>query len=179
MCAGLRTLLIYGELANQKLIFKSRCQRGTAIFTVACPFYGTRETCRKRENVLELRESTTRLDGPPCDSEFANSLLESGSLHPKICCGPFRARHNPVALLQGFNDLLTFRLLQNVVECTILRRARRIGLFDWMADLGKFQISHIDVERRTRRDNDRALDHILEFSYVPRPMVPAQSIHRR
>jgi hypothetical protein len=100
MSAGLRTLLIYGELAKQKLVFKSRCQRGTAIFTVACPFYGTRETCwEEGENVSELRESATRLGRTTWDSKFANSLLESGSLHPKMCCGPFRARHNPVALL--------------------------------------------------------------------------------
>src|ERR1700722_6628773 len=46
-----------------------------------------------------------------------------------------------------------------------------------MAGLGKYQISHIEDQRGPRRDNDGALDHILEFSYVSRPMISAQGIH--
>src|SRR5260370_9423415 len=48
-----------------------------------------------------------------------------------------------------------------------------------MTDLGKFQITHVDTQGRTRRDNYGTLDYILEFSYVPRPMISAQGIHRR
>ena len=72
-----------------------------------------------------------------------------------------------------------FRLFQYVMKRPVCRGFRRFGRFQWMADPGKFQISHIDAQRRTRRDNYGALDHVLEFSYVPRPMVSAQCIHRR
>src|SRR6266436_622988 len=48
-----------------------------------------------------------------------------------------------------------------------------------MTDLGKFQITHVDTQGRTHRDNYGTLDHILEFSYVPRPVISAQGIHRR
>jgi hypothetical protein len=46
-----------------------------------------------------------------------------------------------------------------------------------MAGLGKSQIANIDTQGWTRRDNYGALDYILEFSYVPRPMISAQGIH--
>jgi hypothetical protein len=62
--------------------------------------------------------SAARLGRTACDSEFANSLLEGGSLHSKLCCRSVEARHNPVALLQGLADLLTFRLLQDIVKGT-------------------------------------------------------------
>jgi hypothetical protein len=39
------------------------------------------------------------LGGSARDSEFANSLLQGGSLHPEICRSPFRACHNPGAFL--------------------------------------------------------------------------------
>src|SRR3984885_4320987 len=45
-----------------------------------------------------------------------------------------------------------------------------------MAALGEFQVSHIDAHRRAGRDNDGALDHILQFSYVSRPVISAQGI---
>src|SRR6266478_9747114 len=57
---------------------------------------------RERER-LGIRRSVKctadRLPRGACDSEFPNSLLQRGALHSKICCRPFRARHNPVALL--------------------------------------------------------------------------------
>jgi hypothetical protein len=64
-----------------------------------------------REGFSELhgvKQSAARLRGTPCDSEFANSLLEGGALHSKMCCRPVRASHDPVAMLQGFEDVLTF-----------------------------------------------------------------------
>ena len=112
------------------------------------------------------------------NSELMHSQLEGGPLHSKMCRCPIRARHNPIALLESFKNLLTFRFLQNVVKCAICR-FQRSGFFYRGAGLGKFQISHIDAQRRTRRDYVGTLDHVLEFSYVPRPMVPAQCIHRR
>src|SRR6267378_4310863 len=48
-----------------------------------------------------------------------------------------------------------------------------------MAGLGKFEIADIDAKDWTRGDDYGALDHILKFSYVPRPMVSAQGIHCR
>src|SRR6267142_5333338 len=96
---------------SERAFFRSRCQRGTAVFAVRCPFYGTQEKCEPGENAFgwhEVKCSAERLGRAACDSEFANSLLESGSLHSKTRRRPIQARHNPVALVQRFQDLLTF-----------------------------------------------------------------------
>ncbi len=82
------------------------------------------------------------------------------------------ASHDPIAFLEGFKNLLTFRFLQKIVKRTICR-FRRSELFDRKAGLGKFKIGNIDTQDRTRRDNYGALDDILEFSNVPRPMIAA------
>src|SRR5580704_18091776 len=76
-----------------------------------------------------------------CNSEFANSLLQGGSLSSQMCCRAFRAGHNPVAQLQRFEDLLTFGLFQNIMKRAI-RRLRRRGFFHHMAGPEKFQARH-------------------------------------
>ena len=58
--------------------------RGTAVFAVACPFCGTRNVWDMKErfrNCVERKYSAARFRGVRCGSEFANPLLETGSLH--------------------------------------------------------------------------------------------------
>src|SRR6266436_3441369 len=62
------------------------------------------------------------------------------------------------------------------MKCAVCRRFRR-SFFYRMAGLGKFKIAHIDAKGRARRDDYGALNHILKFSYVSRPLVSAQGIH--
>jgi len=88
------------------------CQRGTAVFAVAARFtahkkklWARGKRCRMARSESAARE---RLGRAASDSEFTNSLLESGSFHSKTRRRPIQARHNPVALLQRFQDLLTF-----------------------------------------------------------------------
>src|SRR6266853_549955 len=106
-----------------------------------------------------------------------HSLLKGGSLHSKTRGGSVGTRHNPIALLDSSKNLLTFCFRQNFVKCTICRFRKSRFFCRWWATLRKFQISHIDAKRGPRRNNYGAFDHILEFSYVPRPMIPAQRIH--
>ena len=73
----------------------------------------------------EGRCSTLCLRGIANNSEFANSLLERGTLHSKVCCSPVGTCHNPIALFKSYKNLLTFRFLQNVVKVTICRFRRR------------------------------------------------------
>ena len=101
-----------------------RCQHGTAVLAVACPFCGTKEKCGARQNaddavddgwLVDYRVPASEIPGgcflrtplgipmlvgedvselcgvkvqrgsilgrAACDSEFANPLLETGSLH--------------------------------------------------------------------------------------------------
>src|SRR5260221_8661236 len=44
---------------------------------------------------------------------------------------------------------------------------------------GNLKLPKLNLWRGPRRDNYGALDHILQFSYVSRPMVAAQGIHCR
>ena len=88
------------------------------------------------------------------------------------------ACNNPITLLEGSENLLTFGFLQDMLQCAVCGIRSR-GFFFRMTALGKFQIGHVDAQGRTRRDNYGALDHILEFPYVSRPMIAAQRIHRR
>jgi len=89
------------------------------------------------------------------------------------------ACNNPFALPEGLEDLLTFGFLQEIVQCAVCCGIRSSDPFSCMTDFGKFQITHVDTQGRTLRDDYGALDYILEFSDVPRPMIPAQGIHRR
>src|SRR5258708_28254711 len=43
--------------------------------------------------------------------------------------------------------------------------------------LRRFTIAIVNTWDGSRRDNYGALDYILKFSYVPRPMISAQGIH--
>ena len=70
-----------GEPSERSL--DSRCQRGTAVFAVACPLCGTSENCGARDNISETG-GAARLRRAAGDSEFANSLLEGGTLHSKM-----------------------------------------------------------------------------------------------
>src|SRR6267143_6759519 len=65
------------------------------------------------------------------------------------------------------------------MKSAVCRRFQKSRFFYRMAGLGKFKIAHIDAKGGARRDDYSALDHILEFSYVPRPVVSAQGIHCR
>jgi len=63
------------------------------------------------------------------------------------------------------------------MKSAVYRRFRRGRFFYHMAGLGKFKIANIDAKDGTRGDDYGALDHILEFSHVPRPVISAQGIH--
>src|SRR6267378_6519986 len=48
------------EMAIRRAFFRSRCQRGTAVFAVACPFCGTQEKCGARQNLDDARRWMAR-----------------------------------------------------------------------------------------------------------------------
>jgi hypothetical protein len=151
------------------------------IWQIANFFARQKRDVRKRElfgEDAEVRDETVRLCGTVRDSEFAYPYLEGRSVHSKKCRGTMGAGDNPITLLEGLEDLLTFGFLQDMLQCAVCG-IRSSGFFFRMTALGKFQISHLDAQGRTRRDNDGALDHILKFPYVSRPMIAAQGIHRR
>src|SRR5207302_1579674 len=106
-------------------------------------------------------------------------MLQSGSFHSKLPCSASRAGHNPVGPLQGFEDPQAFRLLQNVAKSGIVFGIRSGGLLLRKTSRLQFQIGNIEVKHRPCRNNDSSFDHILEFAYVPGPLVSAQRVHRR
>src|SRR5258706_7973877 len=144
---NVRNLLIFSGIAIRKTFHRSRCQPGTAVFAVACPFFGTKESGAKRDRFgIERSErcGTVCLRRTACNSEFVNSLLEGGSLHSKVRCRPVGTCHNPIALFESSNNLLTFRFLQNVMKGAICR-FQRSGFYR-RAGLGKFKIADIDAQ---------------------------------
>src|SRR6266849_3078558 len=108
-----------------------------------------------------------------------HSLLERGSLHSKACRCAMRTGHNPIALLESFENLLTLRFLQNVMKCSVCRGFRSGGSFFQTSGLRKLQIGNVEVQKRPCRNNYGAFDYVLELSYVSRPKISAQGIHRR
>ena len=119
-----------------------------------------------------LRKRPVRLCRTARDSEFVHSQLQGRPFHREMCCCSVGASHNPIALLESFQNLLAFRFLQKIVERAICRFLSS-DLFNRNPSLGKFKIGNIDTQHRARRNNHGALDDILEFSYVPRPMIAA------
>src|SRR5258708_24854268 len=75
--------------------------------------------CGGNFSVEVCRKWATQLRRAARNSELMHSQLEGGPLHSKMCRCPIRARHNPIALLESFKNLLTFRFLQNVAKCAI------------------------------------------------------------
>src|SRR5882724_13169527 len=55
-----RNLLIYVRWRFEGAFFRSRCQRGTAVFAVVCPFCGTQEKCGARQNLDDARRWMAR-----------------------------------------------------------------------------------------------------------------------
>ena len=146
----------------------------------ACQFPGAQKALVVGQELLE--EVCLRLVPPlrrtARNPELMHSQLEGGPLYSEPCRCPVGTGHNPIALFKSFENLLTFRFLQNVVKGPICR-FRRSGLFHRGAGVGKFKIANIDAKGRTRRDDYGALNHILKFSYVPRPMISAEGVHVR
>lgn len=89
-----------------------------------------------------------------------------------------RACHNPIALIESCENLLTLHFLQNVMKWPICRRFRSRKSFFQTSGLGKLQIGDIEVQNGPCRKYYGAFDYVLEFSHVSRPMIPAQGIHR-
>src|SRR6266481_629782 len=48
------------EMAIRRAFVRSRCQRGTAVFAVVCPFCGTQEKCGARQNLDDARRWMAR-----------------------------------------------------------------------------------------------------------------------
>ena len=55
-------------------------------------------------------------------------------------------------------------------DCRIWRI--RFGTDIWL------KFGEANIQHRTFRNDDRALDYILEFSNIARPVIPDQSLHR-
>ena len=53
------------------------------------------------------------------DSKSAYSYLEGRSIYSKTRRRTIWACNNPIALLEGLEDLLTFGLLQEMVQCAV------------------------------------------------------------
>ena len=64
-----------------------------------------------------------------------------------------RTCHNPIALLESFENLLTLRFLQNVVKCPVRRGFRSRGSLFRTSGLGKLQIGNIQVQKGPGRNN--------------------------
>src|SRR5580704_14169276 len=105
-------------------------------------------------------------------------LLERRSLHSKTCRCAVRTCNNPIALRERLKDLLTLRFLQNVMKCPVYGGFRSGASFFRVSGFGKLQIGKIEVQQGPCRNNYGAFDYVLEFSYVSRPMISAQGIHR-
>jgi hypothetical protein len=139
-----------------------------------CQFSGAqKELCYGLEHFRwGLTKMVSRLRSTASDSELVHSQLEGRPFHSKMCRCSVGTCHNPIGLLKSSKNLLTFRFLQNVVKCAICR-FRRSGFFCRGAGFGNFKVANIDTQGRPPRDNNGTLDHILELSYIPRPMVSA------
>src|ERR1700680_1040371 len=86
-----RNLLIYLRIQNSESFV--RCSASVPLpVGWQCSWHGN--SSKLGEDFEEL----ARLRRRTGDSELLHSELQSGSLHSKMCCGPLRARPNPVAL---------------------------------------------------------------------------------
>ena len=173
-------LLICSGMASRERTLQFTCHRGTATGVAGCPFRSTEKESPGGNHFGQILKErpARRLRGAARNSELMHSLLERGSLHSKTCRCAIGTGHNPIAVLKGFEDVPAFGFLQNVMKRAICR-FRRGGLFYGTAVFGKSKITHIDTQHGRRRDDYGTFDHILKFSYVPRPVISAQGIYRR
>ena len=108
----LRNLLTCSGMASQKGALRSRLLQWHCRICGSVPVLRhTRKMWARGKRFRMARSESAareRLGRAACDSEFANSLLESGSFHSETRRRPIQAGHNPVAVVQRFQDLLTF-----------------------------------------------------------------------
>ncbi len=86
------------EMAIRRAFFRSRCQRGTAVFAVACPFCGTQEKCGARQNLDDARRWMAR--GLP-----SSALAKFQRMFPVPESGAYICPHYESAYMTSFATL--------------------------------------------------------------------------
>ena len=104
------------------------------------------------------------------DAELLHLPLQGGPLHAQAGRGPVRAAQHPAGLAQDAEDVLPLGVGQ---------RDRRGGRRRRPATAAGLQVAERDLQRRARREDDRALDDVLQLADVARPGVAHQGVHDR
>jgi hypothetical protein len=84
-------------------------------------------------------------------------------------------RNDPIRLFKGIDYLLTFCILQDLVEQAVGRFGAR-RLFYRKAGFRKLHIPRVDFEIRACRNNNSAFDHLLQFANITRPLIFGENL---
>src|SRR5205807_8602867 len=95
----------------------------------------------------------------PIDTELLYPRLKRGALETQAGGGPLRTSQHPVALVQRAENRLALRRLE---RCSAGRR--REGAIA--------ELRHGYAKGEPRRQDDGALDRVLELPHVSRPAIP-------
>src|SRR5262249_25656167 len=110
--------------------------------------------------------------GAPPDAELLHPATERARVHVQHARGALRSVDPPAGSLEDRDDVLTLDLVER------LRIGR--GLFRGDGCPGGTGRNGLwrNLEVRTARQDDGALDHVLELAHVPGPGVGRESPHR-
>src|SRR6266581_2039013 len=100
--------------------------------------------------------------GGPLDAELFHPRLERGGLESEQAGGALGPAHAPAFLLEHGEDVLPFDVFQ----------AQEPGF----AGGGLAGGPVTQLERRSLRDNERALDDVAQLANVPRPVVGHEGV---
>src|SRR5207245_2507719 len=106
------------------------------------------------------------------DAELLDAASERVRVQAEDPGRPARALDDPPRLLEGGAHVARFDVLEDGVEAAAARLGRRRRSRGLVADAlaGAKQIGP-DLERQSRRQNDRALDDVLQLAHVAGPRV--------
>ena len=111
------------------------------------------------------------------NTEFLHANVKCGAFDSEASSSTVWSPNHPIRLFEGAHNLSPFRLIQRFLKTSVMDRTglrnRRIG---FCADI-RLEFGKANMQHRTFRNDDRPLDHILQFSNISRPVIAEQSFH--
>ena len=112
------------------------------------------------------------------DTEPLHAADECRTLQTKPCCSTIGSSDAPVRLPQRAEDHIALGVIQFVAKSSQRKRLDS-AVCPAHRRFASVHVGDVDFEDRTGREDDRALNDVLELPDVARPGVPAQISHGR
>src|SRR5260370_35958445 len=105
------------------------------------------------------------------NTQFLHANVQCSAFDPEASSSTVWSPNHPIRLFEGAQNLSPFRLIQRFLKTFVLDRTGlpNCQIVFW-ADI-RLEFGEGNMQHRTFGNDDRTLDHILQFSNISRPVI--------